>query len=96
MDIEQEQYIGPLSPDAGVRVLLHGQGQMIFPYEEGFSVSPGVSTSVGIKKVRETLFLRTLSFNKSVADMFLSGLIFIVSSKPVLLHITLLSCTDLL
>ena len=26
---------------------------MIFPFEEGFSVSPGISTSVGIKKVGE-------------------------------------------
>ena len=53
LDIEQEEYIGPLTDQAGIRVLLHDQGSMIFPFEEGFSVSPGISTSVGIKKVRK-------------------------------------------
>ena len=60
--MEQDQYVGPLTEQAGIRVLLHEQGSMIFPFEEGFSVSPGISTSVGIKKVRETfqLLLSTL------------------------------------
>ena len=53
--MEQNEYVGPLTDQAGVRVLLHGQGSMTFPFEEGFSASPGVSTSIGIKKVRETL-----------------------------------------
>ena len=48
--------MGPLTEQAGIRVLLHEQGSMIFPFEEGFSVSPGMSTSVGIKKVRETFW----------------------------------------
>ena len=54
--MEQEQYLGPLTVEAGIRVLLHGQGEMVFPFEEGFSVSPGMSTSVGIKKVRKNAF----------------------------------------
>ena len=49
--MEQEEYVGPLTEQAGVRVLLHQQGSMIFPFERGFSVSPGMSASVGIKKV---------------------------------------------
>lgn len=52
MNVEQEQYIGPFSVEAGVRVSLHGQGLMNFPHAEGFSASPGMSTSVGIKKVK--------------------------------------------
>jgi hypothetical protein len=61
IDVEQEQYIGALTVEAGIRVLLHGQGHMIFPYEEGFSVSPGMSTSVGIKKVSEIQVINALS-----------------------------------
>ena len=57
INVEQDQYVGPLTRQAGIRVLLHEQGSMIFPVEEGFSVSPGISTSVGIKKVRETFEL---------------------------------------
>lgn len=53
INVQQDQYIGPLSPEAGVRVLLHGQGAMPFPYEEGFSVSTGMATSIGIKKASE-------------------------------------------
>ena len=52
INVEQEQYVGPLTVEAGIRVLLHGQGEMVFPFEEGFSVSPGLSTSVGIKKTQ--------------------------------------------
>ena len=51
MDVEQEQYIGLLADGAGVRVLLHRQGLANFPYTEGFSISPGTSTSVAINKV---------------------------------------------
>lgn len=40
-----------VSDEAGVRVTLHNQGMMPFPYLEGFSVSPGTATSVGLKKV---------------------------------------------
>ncbi|XP_046838980.1 degenerin unc-8-like [Xenia sp. Carnegie-2017] len=54
MNVEQEQYIGPFSVEAGVRVSLHGQGLMNFPHAEGFSASPGMSTSVGIKKTKIT------------------------------------------
>ena len=71
INVEQQQYIGPLTVEAGVRVLLHGQGHMIFPFEEGFSVSPGMSTSVGIKKVSKTtsgvfccLFLKSYPLNQ--------------------------------
>ncbi|XP_028411245.1 degenerin deg-1-like isoform X2 [Dendronephthya gigantea] len=52
IDVQQDQYIGPLSAEAGVRVLLHDQGAMPFPFEEGFSVSTGMATSVGISKTK--------------------------------------------
>lgn len=54
LDIEQDEYIGPISTEAGIRVKLHNQGVMPFPFEGGFSISPGMATSVGIRKVRTT------------------------------------------
>ncbi|XP_013411979.1 acid-sensing ion channel 4-like [Lingula anatina] len=51
LDVEQEQYLGGLSNEAGVRVLVHSQGNIAFPEDEGFTVSPGFATSVGLKLV---------------------------------------------
>ncbi|XP_028408120.1 amiloride-sensitive sodium channel subunit alpha-like [Dendronephthya gigantea] len=50
LDIEENEYIGELSHEAGVRVALHEQGVMHFPFEEGFSVAPGMVTSVGLSR----------------------------------------------
>ena len=49
--VEEELYIGLLSKQAGIRVAVHDQGVMPFPYEEGFSVAPGTATSVALTKV---------------------------------------------
>ncbi|XP_028411225.1 degenerin deg-1-like isoform X2 [Dendronephthya gigantea] len=50
LNIQQEEYLRYVSDEAGVRVILHDQGMMPFPYLEGFSVGPGTATSVGIQK----------------------------------------------
>jgi hypothetical protein len=60
LNIEDHEYLGELSEEAGVRVVLHEPGSMYFPFEEGFSVTPGMATSVGLTKVR--LVSRTLGF----------------------------------
>ena len=49
--IEQSQYIPELSDTAGARVVVHDQGQMPFPNNEGYSVLPSRSTSFGIRRV---------------------------------------------
>ena len=51
MFINQDQYIPVLSPQAGVRVLLHPQGQVPIMDEDGFNVSPGMKTAVAVKYV---------------------------------------------
>ena len=51
LNVEQNEYISGLTLDAGIRVHVGNQGEMPFPYEKGFSVSPGFSTSVGLTKV---------------------------------------------
>ena len=52
LNIEQSDYIGSLSPAAGVRILMHHQHDMPFPEDKGFHVGPGLASSVGIKQVR--------------------------------------------
>lgn len=49
--IEQSQYIAELSHTAGARVVIHDQGQMPFPDNEGHDVLPSRSTSIAIRKV---------------------------------------------
>jgi hypothetical protein len=51
LDIEEDQYTGALTKEAGVRVSIQEQGVMPFPYEKGFSVAPGMATLVGMWKV---------------------------------------------
>lgn len=52
--INQQEYIPSLSQEAGVRVLLTPQRSIPFPVDEGFTVSPGFATSIGVRKVGHT------------------------------------------
>lgn len=49
--VNQMEYIPSLSQEAGVRVLLTPQRNIPFPVDEGFTISPGFSTSIGLRKV---------------------------------------------
>ncbi|XP_040264244.1 amiloride-sensitive sodium channel subunit beta-like [Bufo bufo] len=49
--IEQHEYIRSLSTAAGLRVVLHGQGKMPFPEDEGVNVPPGQESDIGVVKV---------------------------------------------
>ncbi|XP_072006744.1 epithelial sodium channel subunit beta-like [Engystomops pustulosus] len=49
--IEQEEYVSSLSTAAGLRVVLHGQGKMPFPEDEGVNVPPGQESDIGVVKV---------------------------------------------
>ncbi|XP_022797294.1 amiloride-sensitive sodium channel subunit alpha-like [Stylophora pistillata] len=48
--IEQSQYIAELSDTAGARVVIHDQGQIPFPNNEGYNVLPSRSTSFGLTR----------------------------------------------
>ena len=50
-NIEQDEYIGPLSHSAGVRVIIHNRTTMPFPAEQGFTISPGEITYIGMVEV---------------------------------------------
>ncbi|KAJ7385275.1 ligand-gated sodium channel [Desmophyllum pertusum] len=49
--VNQNEYIPSLSQEAGVRVLLTAQRNIPFPVDEGFTVSPGFATSIGLRKL---------------------------------------------
>lgn len=40
-----------LSHSAGARVVIHDQDGVSFPDEEGMNALPGVSTSIGVRRV---------------------------------------------
>ena len=49
--MNQKEYIPVLSQEAGVRVLVTRQRSIPFPVDEGFTVSPGFATSIGLRQV---------------------------------------------
>lgn len=51
INIEQDEYIGPLTPEAGIRVDISPQGAMPFPLDKGVSLAPGYATMIGMRKV---------------------------------------------
>ncbi|KAK3725318.1 hypothetical protein QZH41_012013 [Actinostola sp. cb2023] len=51
-DTQQEEYIDQLTQDAGAVVQVSPRGQMPFPFEEGLSLAPGFSTSIGLDMIR--------------------------------------------
>lgn len=51
--IEQNEYIDRLAPAAGARVVIHDFDYRPFPEDEGFSVVPGHTTAVFLRKVRK-------------------------------------------
>ena len=63
--IEQSQYIPELSDTAGARVVVHDQGQIPFPNNEGYSVLPSRSTSFGIRRVRREVYILPKKFTYS-------------------------------
>ncbi|XP_064619591.1 amiloride-sensitive sodium channel subunit gamma-like [Lineus longissimus] len=52
MFIEQEEYLGSVSPAAGVKVVIHNSDARPFPYEQGIDIAPGQFTSIGLRKTR--------------------------------------------
>ena len=49
--INQPMYLPALSPQAGVRVLLHRQGETPLIAEEGFNAPPGTKSAIAVKYV---------------------------------------------
>ena len=57
LNIQQDEYLGAFTEEAGVRIDISNQGEMPFPREKGLSAAPGFSTSIGMRKVSVIKFL---------------------------------------
>ena len=67
--VNQEEYIPSLSQEAGVRVLLTAERSIPFPVDEGFTVSPGFATSIGLRKVcLINIFCYEFYFSNNIKD----------------------------
>ena len=53
VNIEQEDYVKEVGDTAGIRLVVHPQNRMPFPEDEGITVSPGHSTSIGLRQVSQ-------------------------------------------
>ena len=51
LNLHQDEYLENFEDTVGARILVHDQGIMPFPEDEGIIVGPGKATSVGIRKV---------------------------------------------
>ena len=51
VNIDQDDYVPQSGDIAGLRVIVLSQNQIAFPEDEGITVSPGFSTSIGLKMV---------------------------------------------
>ncbi|XP_069139079.1 acid-sensing ion channel 1A-like [Argopecten irradians] len=47
--LEQDEYVGSLAPDAGIRLTIHNQTAMPFPEENGINLAPGFKTGIALK-----------------------------------------------
>ncbi|KAF2361811.1 Epithelial sodium channel [Trinorchestia longiramus] len=56
LSVHAADYVSLLSPEVGLRVLVHDPWQAPFPSSEGFNVAPGSTYSVAVKK-KEVLHL---------------------------------------
>lgn len=51
MFINQDEYVPVLTQEAGLRVMLHKQGQVPILEEDGFDVSPGTKSGISVRYV---------------------------------------------
>ena len=68
--IETAQYVPEVSQAAGARIVIHNQGEMPFPDEDGINLVPGFSTSVGVRRV---YILIIIIQRKAPTPLILSG-----------------------
>jgi len=60
--INQPNYIPVLSPQAGVKLLIHKQGEVPQISEKGFNLAPGLKTSIALRYVSLSYFIIHLPF----------------------------------
>ena len=73
LNVDQADYVTQGDDMAGIRMVVHEQGSMPFPEDEGLALNPGQSTSIGLRQVT----ILNISFTSlSYVFLFLSFLSF--------------------
>ena len=57
-----DEYMAEVADTVGFKILIHSQSVMPFPEDDGISISPGTSTSIGISKVHSNVVFLYLTF----------------------------------
>jgi len=55
LNIEQDEYLYHLTPEAGIKLDISSQGYMPFPLEKGLSLPVGFASTIGLRKVHTVL-----------------------------------------
>ena len=77
--VELGEYVPEIRESLGFRVVVHDQTQVPFPEDQGFNISPGYHSMLGIRKVRGRLtfigficqFIIILCFYLSIIYLFI-------------------------
>lgn len=49
--VQENQYVHAVTEATGLKVVVHSQDRMPFPEDEGFEMSPGWQTNIGVRMV---------------------------------------------
>lgn len=63
INIGQGNYVKDAGDTAGIRMVVHTGTRMPFPEDEGITISPGHSTSIGLQKVELLSLNKYLLYN---------------------------------
>jgi len=53
VNIDQQDYVKEAGDTAGMKLIVHSADRLAFPEYEGLTLSPGRTTSIGLRKVRQ-------------------------------------------
>ena len=53
VNIDQYDYVKEAGDTAGLRFIIHSADRLPFPEDEGLTISPGKTSSIGIRKVSQ-------------------------------------------
>ncbi|XP_042860296.1 degenerin-like protein unc-105 [Penaeus japonicus] len=67
LNINASNYLAMLSPEIGLRVVVHDPRVIPFPEDEGFNIPAGVSTSVSIRK-KKYKYLTGSCYNENLSN----------------------------
>lgn len=81
LNVQQNEYISALAPDAGVRVLVHARGTYPAVEDNGVSIPVGTVTSIGLSTVN---MIRHCPFAKEESCSFVFAFFWLLKNRVLL------------